>query len=294
MIKQIKAKSLLSSSAKPDPWFGCKYNMNIYRGCQHKCIYCDSRSDCYQIENFDDVLVKVNAPRQLEKELSSKRIKGTICFGSMSDTYTFVEKKYQLTKKCLQIIERHQFPIHIITKSDMVLRDKDIIKKISKEYAAITFTITTTDDSLASKVEPYAPRPSKRLAAMKELADEGIYTGITMMPILPFIEDTEENISNVIRKGKKAGAKYIIPALGMTLRDGQREYYYKKLDKNFPGLREKYKKTYGSKYSCGARNHKKLNALLHSLCRKLDLPIGIEVYEPRKVISHKQRSLPIG
>jgi DNA repair photolyase len=291
MIRKTKAKTLLSSSTKPDPWFGCKYNMNLYRGCEHKCIYCDSRSECYQIENFSDVLIKVNAIELLEDELSRKRIKGTIGFGAMCDTYTFVERKYQLTRKALEVIAKYKFPIHIITKSDMVLRDIEILKKINEEYAAITFTITTVDDKLAKIVEPYAPLPSKRLKTMKKLSDEGIYTGVTMMPILPFIEDNEENITHIIEQSKKYGAKYIIPALGMTLRDRQRAYYYKKLDKHFPGLKQKYIKTFRNNYSCGPVSDRSLSSKLYKLCRKYSLPIRIKVYTPKKVSDAEQGRL---
>jgi DNA repair photolyase len=291
MIKKIKAKTLLSSAKNPDPWFGCKYNMNLYRGCQHQCIYCDSKSECYQIENFADILVKVNAIELLEKELKSKRIRGTIGFGAMNDCYMPIEKKYKLAKRALEVINKYKFPIHILTKSDLVLRDIDLIKEISKEYAAISFTITTSDDKLARIIEPYAPLPSERYAAMKRLADAGIYTGITMMPILPFLEDTPENITEIVEEGVKHGAQYIIPGFGMTLRDRQKEYYYKKLDEYFPGMKQKYIKTYGNNYSCWPRNGKQLKEILSELGQKYSIPLRIKIYKPRKVSQSDQAKL---
>jgi len=281
----IRAKTLLSHRTHPDPWFGCKYNMNIYRGCQHQCIYCDSRSECYHIKNFEDILYKENVIEKLKDELPRKRTKGTICFGAMSDPYIPLEAKLKLTKGSLEIIAQHRFPIHLMTKSDLVLRDKEIIKRISEIYATVSFTITTTDDELAKKIEPHASLPSARLKAMKELSDIGIYTGITMMPILPFIEDTIETITQIVQKGHEHGAQYILPSMGMTLRDRQRNYYYKKLDKLFPGVREKYEKTYGDSYSCGSPKARELEMLVKKLCEKYDITTKMVQYktpEPAK------------
>lgn len=257
--------------------------MNIYRGCQHQCIYCDSRSECYRIENFNDILVKINAPEKLTQELSSKRVKGTVCFGSMNDSYMPIEQKYKLTRKCLDIIRQFRFPIHLMTKSDLVLRDLDIIKEISKVYAAVTFTITTSSDAISRKVEVGAPVSSKRFAAMKKLSDNGIYTGISMMPILPFIEDTKENIESIVMGVKESGGKYIIPSIGMTLRDRQRDYYYKKLDELFPGLSDRYRKTYGGSYSCECPNAGELYSLLVDLCHKNNIQIGMNHYQCKGV-----------
>lgn len=167
--------------------------MNLYRGCQHQCIYCDSRSECYQIENFDtEVLVKANAIELLEKELARKRVKGTIGTGSMNDPYMPLEGDVNLTGRALKVIARFGFPVHIMTKSGLVLRDLDTLCEINTRFAAVSFTITAADDELAKKLEPGAPLVSARFEAMKTLSDHGIHTGITMMPILPFIEDDED------------------------------------------------------------------------------------------------------
>ncbi|MCA9936647.1 MAG: radical SAM protein, partial [Anaerolineales bacterium] len=187
MIKSIEAKVMLAHVKQPDTWFGLKYNMNLYRGCQHQCIYCDSRSECYQVENFSDILYKENAIELLANELARKRVKGTIGTGSMNDPYMPIEAKIQLTRRALELIARFRFPVHIITKSDLVLRDLDLLRRINEVYTAVSFTITTADDQLAKRLEPAASPPSARLRAIKILAENGILTGITMMPILPFI-----------------------------------------------------------------------------------------------------------
>ena len=182
MIREIEAKSILNTFSERDDWFGIKYNLNVYRGCQHQCIYCDSRSECYRIENFKDILVKVNAVELLEETLRRKRVKDTIGTGSMNDPYMPVEDKYQLVRGALDVMARYHFPVHVITKSDRVLRDLDLLQEIGQVYAAVSFSITTTDDALAKALEPGAPPPSARFRAMKVLADHGIHTGVTMMP----------------------------------------------------------------------------------------------------------------
>jgi len=279
MIQEITAKTLLSSARQPDPWFGIKYTMNLYRGCQHQCIYCDSRSECYQIAGFDhDVLVKVNALDLLRDELPRKRVKGTVGTGSMNDPYMPLEAQRGLTRGALAIIAALRFPVHIITKSDLVLRDADLLAEISQVYAAVSFTVTAADDGLSREVEPAAPPTSRRFAALAELSRRGVYTGVTMMPILPFIEDNAANIAGIIAQAAAAGARYILPAFGMTLRDRQRAYYYDQLDRRFPGLREKYEARFGEKYSAGANDAKKLERLCGELCARHGIPTRMRHY----------------
>ncbi len=260
MIKEIHAKKILSHSKNPDPWFGIQYNMNLYRGCSHQCIYCDSRSDCYQIENFADTLVKINALELLSKELAGKRVKGTVGTGSMNDPYAPVERKYELTRGALEILARHGFPVHVLTKSDLVTRDADLLLAIQKRsFALVSFTITTFDDVLGKKVEPGAPLVSDRFAAMKFLADQGVRVGVSLMPVLPFIEDNWENIRQIVLLSKENGAGHILAAFGMTQRIGQQEYYYQKLDELFPGVREKHQHKFGNQYECSANQARKLH-----------------------------------
>jgi DNA repair photolyase len=281
MIRSIEAKSILST-VKPNEYdvFGLKYNMNLYRGCQHACIYCDSRSTCYQLGDLADIRMKENALLLLEKELRNKRVKGTIGFGSMNDPYMPVEKKILLTRKALQLIARYKFPIHLKTKSDLVVRDIDIIKEISKIYAAITITITTADDKLSRIIEPGAPTSSERFKALKILTNAGIYCGVTLMPVLPYITDNEENIKSLVIQAKEAGVDYILCYMGMTLREGQREYYYRELDKTFPGLKNKYLNEYGSQYSCAVPGYKKLENTFYNLCNSLDIATRMKFYSP--------------
>ena len=279
MIKEIEGKVLLSKNKKPSEWFGTHYLFNIYRGCEHRCIYCDSRSLCYRINNFDDLIVKKNAAELIRKELKSKRKKGTIGTGSMSDPYTISEKKYMLTRKCLEVINEYRYPVHITTKSNMILRDIDILEEINKIYASVAVTITTSDDKLARIVEPASPSSTDRFKALGVLSSIGICTSITMMPILPFLEDTEENIKDIVNKASYYGVKYIVPWIGMSLRDRQRSYYYDALDKNFKGIREKYEKKYGDRYNCQAQNYKKLNYLLKDECTKHNILLKMPSYE---------------
>jgi DNA repair photolyase len=282
MIREITAKTLLSNVKQPDPYFGLKYNLNLYRGCQHRCIYCDSRSECYQIEAFDrDVLVKVNAPELLASELTHKRKKGTIGTGSMNDPYMPLESEILLTRRVLKVIAKFGFPIHIITKSDLITRDVDILQEINNVYATISFTITTADDSLGKKLEPGAPLVSNRFKAMKTLSDAGIQTGVTLMPVLPFIEDNPDNIKSILEKAAEAGARYVIPAFSVTLRDRQRDYYYDQLDKLFPGLSQRYKNTYGNRYDYASPASNKLYDLFKTQCHKLGLTAGIIPYQHR-------------
>jgi len=280
MIKDIKAKVLLSYVRQPDTWFGLRYNMNLYRGCQHQCIYCDSRSECYQIENFADVLVKVNAIDLLKKELASKRVKGTIGTGSMNDPYMPVEEKLNLTGRALRAIAEFRFPVHVITKSDLVLKDLSTLREINRVYAAVSFTVTTADDDLAKKLEPGAPPPSARYKAMRILADEGILTGVTMMPILPYIEDNEENIFRIVTRAHESGASYILPSFGMSLRDRQRAYYYQKLDRLFPGLRVKYEQKFGNQYQVQANDAHRLVSQFYELCQRFGISSQIIPYAP--------------
>ncbi|MBN1562946.1 MAG: radical SAM protein [Anaerolineae bacterium] len=280
MIREIQAKTLLAHVKQPDTWFGLRYNLNLYRGCQHQCIYCDSRSECYQIENFHDVLVKVNALDLLRDELPRKREKGTIGFGSMSDPYTFAEKQYNLTGQALAVIAEHKFPVHLITKSDMVVKDRETLAAINEVFATVSFTITTTDDDLARQIEPGAPSPSRRLKAMAALRERGIHAGITLMPVLPFIEDNAANITQIVTQAADHGAEYILASFGMTLRDRQRAYYYDQLDRHFPGVRAQYERRFGNHYSCAALRSDQLWELFKDLCERYSLSTQVSRYIP--------------
>jgi len=293
MIKEIQAKTLLVRVKGPDDWFGLYYNMNLYRGCQHQCIYCDSRSECYQIEDFEhDVLVKANAIELLRRELTGKRVVGTIGTGSMNDPYMPLEQEVRLTRQALEAIAEAGFPVHVITKSDLVVRDIDLLQEIArKSYAAVTFTVTAAEDALSKRLEPGAPVSSRRLGALQTLRQRGILSGVAMMPVLPFIEDTEENLRAIVQLAQAAGAKYILPAFGMTLRDRQRRYYYAKLDRLFPGLRRRYEQAFGERYSAPARGARQLGQACAELCRELGMTTKMPVFAARPR-QQEQKSQP--
>lgn len=290
MIKEIQAKTILSHSKTSDPWFGIQYTMNLYRGCQHQCIYCDSRSDCYQIENFNDTLVKVNALDLLKKELPSKRVKGTVGTGSMNDPYAPVEKQYQLTRGALQLFVDYGFPVHVLTKSKLVMRDVELLRQIEQDtQALVSFTITTCDDDLGKKLEPGAALVSERLAAMQLLAERGIKVGVLLMPVLPFIEDNWENICSIVELAHAHGAGWILAAFGMTQRKGSQAYYLRQLERLFPGLKEKHLRAFGNRYECAANGAQKLSEQFKELCSKKGIALKVPQYKQREQV--KQLSL---
>jgi DNA repair photolyase len=268
----IPAKTIISGYAENNSWFGANYNMNIYKGCSHGCIYCDSRSDCYRVDNFDQVRAKENALAIIERDLKSKRRKGVVGMGAMSDPYNHFEREFKLTAGALEIINRLGFGVAIATKSDLITRDAGIIKEISRHSPVlIKFTITTADDGLCKKIEPNAPLSSLRFKAIHEISQQGVFAGILLMPVLPFIEDNEENIGRIIELAHENGAKFIYPAFGVTLRENQRDWYYKKLDEYFPSVKEKYIKTYGNAYECRSLKAKALWEFFQSKCKDLGI-----------------------
>ncbi len=259
MIEYIDAKSLLIKVKKPFDWFGYDFNVNIYKGCSHGCIYCDSRSSCYQIDNFDKVKVKRDAIKILQDEMSKKRTKGIIGTGAMSDPYNPLEKKLELTKNLLQLAYIYNFDVCLCTKSDLVLRDLELLKRINQvRKVIIIMTITTFDDELCKIIEPNVTPTSKRFEAIKILKENNIEVGISLMPVLPFINDSVENITNIVQVAGKLGVRFIYPYFGVTIRDGQREYLFKKLEKHFPDVALKYKKYFSKKYSCNSYQSKVL------------------------------------
>ncbi|KJF27310.1 SPL family radical SAM protein [Clostridium aceticum] len=263
----IPAKTIISGYAANNSWFGINYNMNIYKGCCHGCIYCDSRSECYRIEKFDKVRAKENALALIECELKSKRKKGVIGTGAMSDPYNPFEEEQKLTRGALELINRYRFGVSIATKSDLITRDIDILKEISEHSPVlIKITITAADDTICKKIEPNVAVSSERFAAIKRLTEKGIFAGILLMPVLPFIEDTAENISNIITLAHKNGARFIYPAFGVTLRQNQRRWYYNKLDEMFPSLKQKYIQQYGSTYQCRSPKAQELWQLFQKEC----------------------------
>lgn len=258
-METVPAKTIVTKTKKPAYWFGAEYNMNIYRGCSHGCVYCDSRSDCYGNKDFDTIKVKENALQIIRDDLRRKVRRGVVSTGAMSDPYNPLEAGLRLTRNALELINAFEFGVAIDTKSILVIRDLDILQDIKAHSPVIVkITVTTANDDLCGRLEPHAPASSERFKALKALSEAGIYCGVLMMPILPFINDTEDNILEILSKAKEAGAGFVYPAFGMTLRTGNREYYYDALDKAFPGVKEKYIKRYGERYQCTSPKAKKL------------------------------------
>lgn len=276
-IEYIKTKSILTPVKKSDFWFDFDYGMNIYRGCSHGCIYCDSRSDCYGVEEFDTVKPKADVIDILRNELKTKRKTGIIGTGAMSDPYNPLEKKLKLTRKALEELNSFSFGVFITTKSSLVTRDIEILKRINETRPAIVaITITSSDDRLSKKLEPRVSSSSERFKALKELSDAGIFTGVLFMPILPFIEDNEENVINMVKLASKNGARFIYPMFGVTLRSNQRTYFYQQLDKEFPGIKEKYMNQYGDSYYCESPKARQLSKLFEEECRKANILFKIK------------------
>ena len=260
-MHEVNVKGILSA----------KNGMNIYRGCLHGCIYCDSRSLCYQMKHkFEDIEVNANAVELLENALRRKRNKCMIGTGAMSDPYMPIEEKLGNMRKCLEVIERYGFGVTMITKSTKVLRDLDLLKKINeKSKCVVQMTLTTYDEDLCRIVEPNVETTYERFCALEILRDNGIPTVVWLCPILPFINDTEENIRGILDYCVRAKVKGIINFdMGVTLRDGNREYFYKKLDEHFPGLKEKYIRMYGNSYQLSSPNIRQLNMIYKSECIK--------------------------
>jgi len=273
-MHEIGAKHILTPYGENNMWFGLNYNMNIYRGCCHGCIYCDSRSACYNVENFDEVRIKKDALAVLERDLRSFARKGVIGTGSMTDHYNPFEKDLRITRGALELIDKYGFGINITTKSDIVARDKDILLKISGHSpSSVTFTVTTINEKLCKKIEPNAPTAAARLAALKKLTDLEIVCGVILTPILPFINDTEDNISGILEEAARAGAKYAFTfhGFGVTLRQNQRDYFFDKLDALFPGTKRKYIHAFGNAYSCSSPNNAVLKKIFTERCRALGL-----------------------
>ena len=248
---------------------GGYYGMNIYRGCSHGCIYCDSRSRCYQFTHpFEDIEVKQNAPELLEKALRSKRKKCMIGTGAMSDPYMHCEEQLRLTRKCLEIILKYGFGAAIQTKSDRILQDIDLVDQINRAVKCVVqITLTTYDDNLCRLVEPNVCNTKRRIEVLEQMKERNIPTVVWLTPVLPFINDTEENITAILNECIRVGVKGIICFdMGLTLREGDREYYYAALDRHFPGLKKKYIEHYGNAYELSSPDAGKLMKVFHRIC----------------------------
>ncbi len=260
-MHEVEAKAILSAGN----------GMNLYRGCSHGCIYCDARSTCYQMKHaFEDIEVKKNAPALLEEALRKKRRRCMIGTGAMSDPYLHLEKEMRLTRRCLELIAEYGFGVSIQTKSDLILRDMGLLVQINdRTKAVVQMTLTTADESLCRIVEPNVCTTKRRFEVLCEMRKAGIPTVVWLSPILPFLNDTEENILAILDYCKEAGVYGVISfGMGLTLRDGDRQYFYQKLDAHFPGLKQKYIKTYGDAYELPSKRSDALYRLFREKCEE--------------------------
>ena len=257
----VKAKGILSADN----------GMNLYRGCLHGCIYCDSRSLCYQMDHaFEDIEVKENALELLEQALKRKRRRCMIGTGAMTDPYLPLEQKLQMTRGALELIGKYGFGVTVLTKSTLVLRDLDLLAQINRRTKAVVqMTLTTQDDALCRLIEPGVSVTSQRVTALKAFRDAGVPTVVWLCPILPFLNDTRENIEGTLASCVEAGVKGVLCFnMGLTLREGNREYFYAQLDRLFPGLKERYIRTYGNLYEINSPRNEELMRLFHETCEK--------------------------
>lgn len=245
--------------------------MNIYRGCSHGCIYCDGRSDCYNFSHdFEDIEVKQNAPQLLEKTLKTKRKKCMVVTGGMGDPYIHLEEKLVITRKCIEIIDKYEYGLAIQTKSARILRDIDLLKSINeKSKCVVQLTMTTYDEDLCKKLEPNVSTTKERFEVLMKMKELGIPTVVWLSPILPMINDTPDNINGILDYCERANVKGIICfGMGVTLRAGDREYFYEALDKHFPGMKHQYIRKYGNAYEINSDNNKELMGIYYERCKK--------------------------
>ena len=269
----IPAKHILIRS-KSTAWFGTDHTVNLYRGCCHGCLYCDSRSDCYRNPDFDRVTAKADALRILRDELARKVRPAFIGMGAMSDPYNPFEEGLLLTRHALELIDAYDCGVSVDTKSDLIVRDIDLYQSIQTHSPVICkITVTTVDEELAAKVEPRAPSPARRLEAIRKMAEAGIFCGVLLMPVLPFLEDRPEQVLSVVDRAADAGAKFIYSGFGVTMRQGQREYFLRELDRAFPEehLSRRYLARYGDRYRCPSPRARELWEVFTARCRERGL-----------------------
>ncbi len=271
-IPLIPAKTIISGYSDHG-WFGANYNMNIYKGCCHGCIYCDSRSDCYRVDHFDTVRAKENALFVIRRDLEAKKKSGVIMTGAMSDPYNPHEQREELTRDALELIHRFHFGIAVLTKSALVCRDTDMLLKIKAHSPVfVNMTVTTADDTLCAKIERFVNPSSARFEAVRRLSDAGVMCGVLLMPTLLFINDDEQNIRGIVRLAADAGAKWVYHGedggFGVTLRQNQRDYFYDRLDALFPGTKEKYIRAFGDSYACFSPDSAALHRAFTEECDK--------------------------
>ncbi len=274
-IETFPAKRLLTPvPSMPEDFFACDYNLNLYRGCNHGCIYCDTRSVCYQIDRFDTIRVKRDCLRQLEGELRSKKRPGVIGLGAASDSYNRAEASVRATRGALELMRRYGFGVGIPTKGTLVVRDIDVLQEIGRAAPArVSFSVTTCHDELSRRIEPGAPLSSQRLRAMELLAKAGIFTGVWLNPMLPFLCDDERDMVTLLEQIADRGGRFCICHFAVTLREGDREYFYQALDSDayFAGIKRRYIDAFGLDYICPTPDAARLWPVFKATCERLGL-----------------------
>ncbi|MBX9033553.1 SPL family radical SAM protein [Gordonibacter massiliensis (ex Traore et al. 2017)] len=286
----VRARSILQKVRRHgDEWFGIDYNMNLYRGCCHGCIYCDSRSECYRVDDFDRVRVKFDALAILRRELRSRRVRGVVGVGAMSDTYNPFERNLNVTRGALELLAEHGFGVSVDTKSTLVTRDIDLLRAIGGAGGAIAkLTITTADDRLARLIEPHAPAPSERFTALAELAEAGVFCGVLFTPTLPWVTDDETTVRGVVEGAAAAGARFVYHMTGVTMRDRQRDHFLERIAAVDPALPDRYRRAFSDRYFCNSPRAAENRALFRALCKEHGLlwrmPDIIAAYKPAQPV----------
>jgi len=275
-VSELTGKQILYPTKSAGRWFAIDYQANLYQGCSYGCIYCESHDESTPVDSLDTVTAKPNALEPFSKELVGKNSGTIIGFGSVSDPYNPLESSLKLTRRALELLDAQKMGAVIVTKSDQVVNDIDLFKRIKQHSPLVVImTITTYNEDIAKKLEPKAPLTAVRFKALQKLSNEGIKTGVLMMPIVPYINDTETNVIQIIRKAKEVGAGFVYPAFGISLRDHQRRYFYEMIDREFPGLKNIYMDIYGSKLSCQSPYAQKLKKAFVIECKKLKINYGM-------------------
>lgn len=279
-----------------DSWFWDRYSINPYNGCQFGCVFCDSRSNRYYLPtDFDnDIIVKTGVGEMLDGRLSRARtlLPDVVGFSGSTDPYQPAEARYGNTRQCLEILAKHGYPVHIATKSTLVLRDLDLLESMGRDgWCTVSLTITTADSETARFLEKRAPNPRARFDVIRTVRREAghVQTGVFLIPVVPFLCDSDRELEDVVRRSKEAGADYILFGGGMSMRDTQALWFMKHLAERYPELVGAYEQLYGFRYdpssyagSYEPRGSYQLgvNGKLLSLCDKYDMPYRIKRYIP--------------
>jgi len=294
MINEVKViykryKTALNKLKYPDSWFWGRYTINPYSGCAHACIYCDARSNRYYLQqDFEnEVIVKLDIDKVLESRIQNARtlLPDVVAPGGVNDAYQPIEMQEKNTLKILKIFKKYRFPINLATKSSLITRDISLLNEIAKDtWCTVGFSITTTNEEIATFLEPYSSSPKERLKAIKIIKEKGphIQVGTYFMPIIPYLEDNEENLENVIKKSKKNGADFILFAPGLTLRDSQAQFFINKIKASrYKEILTPLLNLFKGKMQPPSDYVNKIHSKLLALCNEYNIPIRVKRWIPK-------------